>query len=281
MATHALLRGAAFSLFAAAGGTALAADPVLMSADTDWTGFYIGVHGGGVLDTQPATSFAIGPINLVTEDTIFAGSGSYDLTRAEGMTGGIHAGSNWQHGVIVLGTEASVSIGGIGRSRNIDADFTLTEIDDPATVEVEDGVASGSIVLDETIGLSWLTEFTGRVGFTQGNWMAYVKGGVAVADASYAGEGQLTAADPDNLLDLGIAAIDLPYDSATSHLLIGGTIGVGVEAMLTDNISAGVEYSYLSLPAAATGSLFGLLGDDDSFSSFGIHRVNASLAYHF
>ena len=65
-------------------------------------------------------------------------------------------------------------------------------------VKLPGGVASGSIVLDETIGLSWLTEFTGRVGFTQGNWMAYVKGGVAVADANYAGEGQLTAADPDD-----------------------------------------------------------------------------------
>src|SRR5262245_2493048 len=92
---------AAASTFFLLGGAALAADMPLRQAPppiaplATWTGFYIGVNGGGAFgEANSDFNVAGGPT--------FA---SVDLSM-KGAIGGGQAGYNWQTGPAVFGVEA-------------------------------------------------------------------------------------------------------------------------------------------------------------------------------
>ena len=122
----------------------------------NWTGFYVGVHGGGAFGT---TNWKSADGTLATFSTnSFPGTGTMD-----GMIAGAQAGYNRQFGSWVLGVEADVSwanLDGYARCATQDAPaaaFTChTRIDAMGTV-------------------------TGRLGMTYGNALIYSKGGLAWA----------------------------------------------------------------------------------------------------
>lgn len=91
----------------AVGSTAFAADliidepaaPIIDIPSSDWTGFYVGVHGGygaGVMD--------------LSAPFIDADDEEQDV---DGFFGGIQAGYNWQMDSILFGLQTDISLSGI------------------------------------------------------------------------------------------------------------------------------------------------------------------------
>jgi opacity protein-like surface antigen len=83
-------------------GSAMAADlpvykaPPYVAPLADWSGFYIGVHGGYGWGHDPFTEVFFDPITL-------------DGINSKGWLFGGHAGYNWQYGHIVTGLEVDLS----------------------------------------------------------------------------------------------------------------------------------------------------------------------------
>src|ERR1700676_3785659 len=98
-----LLAGAAIAALIAA-GPALAADlplkaPPPVAAAWNWSGFYIGGHGGYGWGRNASTDL---------NDPFFFGKiPGFVVTGFDpkGFLGGVHAGANWQSGAIVTGLE--------------------------------------------------------------------------------------------------------------------------------------------------------------------------------
>ena len=131
-------------------GAALAADlivyepeaaPVVALSTTDWSGFYVGVHGG----------YGVGVLNLSAPGFIDPDDEEEDV---EGYFGGIQLGYNFQSDALLLGIQTDLSLSGI------------------ASDETGDGE-------DDTI--DWLGSTTGRVGFVADSFVPYLKGGIAYA----------------------------------------------------------------------------------------------------
>jgi len=121
--------------------------PPMMVAAYDWSGFYIGVNGGGATSH---TSWNFGG----------ASEGSHDAT---GGTAGGQIGYRWQTGPIVFGVEAQGNW----------ADFTGSNV---SHVFLGD---SNRTKID-AFGL-----FTGQVGYSFNNVLLYARGGAAVVDDKY------------------------------------------------------------------------------------------------
>jgi outer membrane immunogenic protein len=123
------------------------APPPMMAAIYDWSGFYIGVNGGGGWSKN-------------TWDVVGGGrEGSHD---ASGGTIGGQVGYRWQMGQLVFGVEAQGNWSDISGD-NVSALFATrnrTKID--------------------ALGL-----FTGQVGYAWNNVLLYAKGGAAVTDDKY------------------------------------------------------------------------------------------------
>lgn len=189
----------------------------------NWTGFYIGGHIGGA----------------------FAGSNSFNglvlNDHNSRLMGGVQAGADWQFAPSwVLGVEGQYSWLG---NNNVNAVF-------PGGFAYNNNQrAIGSI--------------TGRVGWTWGPGLVYVKGGYAFSDNN------------ERLTFLGVPvafALDRNHRD-------GYTIGAGVEYMFAPNWSAKAEYQYYNFgnttftsgPADIAGAR---LRDDE-------HSVKVGVNYRF
>jgi outer membrane immunogenic protein len=122
--------------------------PPMVQAAYDWSGFYIGVNGGG--GTSRNSWDLVGGLP----------QGNHDAT---GGTIGGQVGYRWQTGPIVFGVEAQgnwADFSGDNVSQVIPGNRNRTKID--------------------AFGL-----FTGQVGYAWNNALLYVKGGAAVTDNRY------------------------------------------------------------------------------------------------
>ena len=132
----------------------------LLSADAggsvwNWSGFYIGVHGGGAFGTSDWNA-ATGPVAAVSTLT-FPGSGT-----ADGSLLGAQVGLNYQFGGWVAGAELAAS---------------WTNLDGYAKCAT--GAGTTSLVCRSS--LSNLVTATGRLGRTYGNFLLYGLAGGAWA----------------------------------------------------------------------------------------------------
>jgi len=172
---------------------------------TQWDGFYVGGQlGGAWSDTDWHYDNhnwfnTIGPALVGT---------NFDID-ASGVLGGGQAGFNYQTGAWVIRIEGSVAGADLDESRK--SPFFPTS--DTYTAEV-----------------NWLTTATGRIGYAQDKWLAYVKGGWAGADV------ELT------LFDHGT-----PVRASSSDWANGWTVGGGAEYAFCKSFSLGVEYDYADL----------------------------------
>jgi outer membrane immunogenic protein len=192
----------------------------------NWTGFYIGGHVGGAFD----------------------GNNSFTGTLGNGSNGrflgGLQAGADYQFAPNwLVGIEGQYSW--LGNNSNGVA-FT--------------GAGAGYVYANNQRSLGSLT---GRVGYTWGPALLYVKGGYAYSDYS---EG----------LTLGGVPQAFTLNSAHHD---GYTVGAGVEYMFAQNWSAKVEYQYYDFgktnfvtPAVLTA--FGSSRNDE-------HTVKAGINYRF
>src|SRR6201746_1210577 len=198
------------------------APPAVYAPIYNWTGFYIGGHIGGAFDGNNGFN------------------GTTNNSSDGRFLGGVQVGADYQFAPNwVLGIEGQYSWlannnGGI--------------IFPGALTYTNNQRALGSV--------------TGRVGYTWGPALLYVKGGYAYSDYS-------------DSLNLGGLATAFALDGSHHD---GYTVGAGLEYMFAQNWSAKIEYQYYDFGKTrfnvAPLDAFGSVRDDE-------HTVKAGLNYRF
>ncbi|MBR0828147.1 porin family protein [Bradyrhizobium manausense] len=120
-----------------------------------WTGFYVGIQGGGGWGRSNETFF------LLPNSPVFLGSQSYDTSG--GFVGGVF-GYNWQSGPVVFG---------------IEGDYHWADING-RSAEVNLGVGDSFFTRIRGFG-----DIKGRLGYSTGPALWFVSGGAAVGDLQH------------------------------------------------------------------------------------------------
>ncbi len=181
--------------------------PSMIAAVYDWTGFYLGLNGGG------GSSHKCWDINNNGGAAVTAfREGCHDATG--GLVGG-QAGYRWQAGGWVFGVE-------------VQGDWADLKGRNASVFNFGGGFGAGAITNQTKVNALGL--FTGQVGYAWNNVLWYVKGGAAVTSDKYNG---LLTASTSVVLDQG------------SEVRWGGAVGTGVEVSFAPNWSVGVEYDHL------------------------------------
>lgn len=142
-------------------GTATAADlyvptpdEAIVTASRDWTGFYIGAHGG---------YGAFGAAHNGNDS---------DVSALSGWLGGVQAGYNFQADSVVFGLEADLSAAGIVEGSDTDHFEENDGINGLATLRGRLGFAIGDLLLYGTAGLAVANLDTYDEAQTIGGWVA-------------------------------------------------------------------------------------------------------------
>jgi outer membrane immunogenic protein len=155
--------------------------PPMVQAAYDWSGFYIGINGGG------------GTAHTTWD---FVGGGTEGSHDATGGTVGGQIGYRWQQGPVVFGVEAQGNW----------ADFHGSNVIPLAAAFTNDTRV-------DAFGL-----FTGQVGYAANNVLFYVKGGAAVTSDRYRVLATATGASLANSVDDtrwgGVVGVGLEYGFA-------------------------------------------------------------------
>jgi outer membrane immunogenic protein len=217
---------AAAAVLACIGG-AHAADLPLKAAPMappppTWTGFYLGINGGGAWGSVDPRATDIGPV----PDGFFApanipavqagGSQSFDISG--GLAGG-QIGYLYQTGPAIFGVEASFDWTDISGSRTNGP--TVYPVTPPSTFS---WTLNGKS--------DWLATFTGRIGYNMGSWYPYITGGAAVAHLKY-----------------NTTYVDTFYPSTSvnnfSKDALGWVLGAGAEMRVWDRWMLRAEYLHM------------------------------------
>jgi outer membrane immunogenic protein len=187
--------------------------PAIVDAAYDWSGFYIGINGGGA-----TSSF----------DWNFDGVGDEGSHKATGGTVGGQFGYRWQASSVVFGLEAQGNW----------ANFT------GSNVSLQFGNTVNQTKVD-AFGL-----FTGQIGYAWDRALFYVNGGAAVTDNKYtsttAGVGFDTASESRWGAAVGVGfeyafvpnwSLGFQYD----HLFMGNKDVISNAGFITDHISENVD----------------------------------------
>ena len=209
-------------------GTANAADiarrqamptkaPIYMAPAYNWTGFYIGINGGGGWGKSDwSNAFGTANANL-----------------SGGLAGGT-IGYNYQVGQAVLGVEGDIDWSNIKGN-------TTTGICAGGTCETKN---------------SWLSTARGRLGYAFDRWLPFVTGGVAFGDikATPVGFGSQTTTKTGWTVGGGLeAAIAGPWTAKVEYLYVDlgkGDCGIAVCGVPTDVdfkaniVRAGLNYRF-------------------------------------
>lgn len=182
-----------------------------------WAGFYLGVNIGGswgrATDRAEFTP-AAGAAALIARDT----------THPNGVIGGGQLGYNWQTGPVVFGIETDIQ--GSGQRGT-------------ATVGGVTATCGVPCSVTETDGVTWFGTTRGRLGYSWGEWMAYVTGG-----AAYAG---INTIGTENFVGGVVPLLALTNGTTTRA---GWTVGGGVEGRLTGAWSWKIEYLHMDFGTA-------------------------------
>jgi len=201
------------------------APPVYPVPIYNWTGFYIGGHLGG--------AFA--------SDNNFSGLSTGNNSNGRFM-GGLQAGYDYQFSPnFVAGIEGQYS----WLSGSVGAVFP-----------------GGFAYTNNQRGLG---SITGRVGYTWGPGLLYVKGGYAYSDNNE----RVTSA---------VTGAPIAFSTNGDHSN-GWTVGLGVEYMFAPNWSAKAEYQYYNFGNATFTSPAGLV-PSGSFTTDD-HTITAGVNYRF
>jgi len=194
------------------------------AAAFSWTGFYVGVNVGYAWGNVDVASNFPCPANAactlgVPANIAAVGSAASGSIDANGFTGGVQAGYNWQSGSAVLGVEVDFNSFNLNGSRRAGGPF-------PAT-------PGNSFATSNSVDSDWLLTFRARLGWSiSPSLLVYATGGLAVADVRVANSYS------DNLVPAAVGA------SGRSDTLTGWTIGGGIEWAATDSLIVRAEYLY-------------------------------------
>jgi outer membrane immunogenic protein len=208
---------AAFGIAAPASAADLAARPYtkapppMMAAIYDWSGFYVGLNGGG------GWSQKCWDRNTGLGGTFSAAEGCDDATG--GVVGG-QVGYRWQSGGWVFGVE------GQGDWANLKGSNTSLIV---PVAPIGNAVVAAPPPFRNQLTIDGFGLFTGQVGYAWNNVLWYVKGGAAVVGDRYRGYNSVTGLQIDG----------------TSETRWGGTVGTGLEFSFAPNWSVALEYDHL------------------------------------
>ena len=180
--------------------------PVMVAPIYDWSGFYIGLNGGGASSHECYTiTNSAGAVVFPTSE------GCHNATG--GLVGG-QVGYRWQASNWVFGVEAQ-------------GDWASLKGSNPSLTALIPYTNQTKI---DAIGL-----FTGQIGYAFNNVLWYVKGGAAVTDNNYS-----------SFFPVGnvFAAAGVPFNAA-SDTRWGGAVGTGIEIGFAPNWSVALEYDHL------------------------------------
>jgi high affinity Mn2+ porin len=218
--------------------------PPVFTSGSPWEGFYAGGHvgylfaGSSSYSTDPSGVPSAGRTSVVGEEHI-------DNAHQFGpLSAGFVAGYNHVTASgILLGVEADFSFPAILRSN------------------LQENIAAlGPSVVNDNVEI--FGSLRGRVGYTFGDWLVYGTGGFAY--------------DRDRLNTTDFASGSV--DDNVYFWRPGWTAGVGVEVLLTANLSAKLEYAFFDF--ARTNTYLPVAGEHyDSDLMF--QTVRLGLNYHF
>jgi outer membrane immunogenic protein len=158
--------------------------PIYMAPAYNWTGFYIGINGGGVWGKSDWSN----------------AFGTADAKTSGGLAGGT-IGYNYQIGQAVLGVEGDMDWSNIKGN-------TITGICTGGTCETKN---------------SWLSTARGRLGYAYDRWLPFVTGGAAFGDikATPVGLGSETSTRTGWTAGGGLeAAINGPWTVKVEYLYV-------------------------------------------------------------
>jgi outer membrane immunogenic protein len=183
------------------------APPIAPVAVYDWSGFYIGINGGGGLSHKcwDMTSFLVRNPAFALQP-----EGCHDATG--GVAGG-QVGYRWQSASWVFGVEAQ-------------GDWANLRGSNPSTAFA---LGAGAPLVNNQTTIDAFGLLTGQIGYAANNVLFYAKGGAAVVSDKYAGTFITTGR---------------PFDGA-SETRWGGVVGVGLEYGFAPNWSVAAEYDHL------------------------------------
>lgn len=181
----------------------------------DWSGF----HASGFLGATHGQSDArtvTGRLQyFVDEDAVqIARAGDNKLGQSN-VSGGLAFGWNKQLDQLLVGVEASAN--------------SLSFDKEKVRGEVYDSAPGTSFTLRQSVRANWMSALRLRLGWAQGNWLAYVSGGVA-----------------HTKLKLNVTLTDNAFDgfsqASTSESVTGPTLGFGGEYALDSKWSIRADY---------------------------------------
>jgi len=191
-----------------------------------WTGFYVGGYAGGAWGTDGATgtfNFPIPPFFAIDEAAENAATSP--RYKANGFTGGVEAGGNYQVGHTVFGFEADFGAFNLRGSTSGTIAFPSTLPGGPAFPPTTFFTPTTSVATD------WLFTARPRLGWATDHWLFYVTGGLAVTRETF-----------------NQTIIQLPpfiETASTAATRAGSAVGGGIEYAFARNWSAKVEYLYV------------------------------------
>jgi opacity protein-like surface antigen len=178
----------------------------------DWTGFYVGLHGG----------YGWGKIKPDDFDVAAFSSDAFGNPEPKGWVFGGHAGYNWQYGRLVGGIELDYSATGVKDTQSATWDLVDSE-----------EVRVGTLTWGLASKIDALGSVRGRAGFLlTDNLLAYGTGGVGWAHSKV----DFT----ETVCNLRSECESLTLAARTNHF--GWVAGGGIEYRLAQNLLLRGEY---------------------------------------
>lgn len=233
---------AAAALLSLAGtGGALAADmamkaPASLVSGCAWCGFYVGGNAGYAWGRDSQTSVFTAPAPAVDVDVAAVAASGSPRLKANGFTGGLQAGYNWQSGAVLFGVEADFNAFNLRGATSGTFPFPSTL---PGGAV---GPPTAFFTTSSSASSDWLFTARNRIGWANDNLLIYGTGGLAVANVKI-----------NQSIVILLGSTETVAASATQ---VGWTAGVGAEYMVSRDWSVKGEWLYVDLgKVSATGVL--------------------------
>ena len=182
--------------------------PVAVQQVYNWTGFYVGVNGGGAWGSQD-------PLNIITNRF-----DSVSKSISGGLFGGT-VGAQMQMAHVVMGLEA---------------DLDWASIKGSSVITPTIGGVGLGIPFNASTNITWESTARARVGYASDNVLFYATGGLALLGA------KTTLTTPGGAALCGGVLANCTGTSRQAGLALGG----GLEYGFTPSLSAKIEYLYVS-----------------------------------